>query len=215
MHHIGVPTPRRARPHMRWGVRSRARRRAGACGGGLRERRTRRRPRRSRRRLGRQTGLARRAAHSRGGASARRAGRAADAAQGGSAVDAAIAVQMMLTLVEPPQSSGIGGGLFLMHFDGQRVQAFDGRVRPRRPRPGLICSCAAGGPWPSAMRWSAAVRSARRRAARSEAAHRQHSRLPWARLFEPAIAAAERGVPVSARLALQLRDEARLGSARR
>ena len=45
---------------------------------------------------------------------------------GGSAVDAAVAVQMVLTLVEP-QSSGIGGGAFLLHWDGQRVQAFDGR----------------------------------------------------------------------------------------
>ena len=41
-------------------------------------------------------------------------------------MDAAIAVQMVLSLVEP-QSSGIGGGAFLLHFDGRHVQAFDGR----------------------------------------------------------------------------------------
>ena len=45
---------------------------------------------------------------------------------GGSAIDAAIAVQMVLTLVEP-QSSGIGGGAFLLHSNGAAVEAFDGR----------------------------------------------------------------------------------------
>src|SRR3990172_9339349 len=45
---------------------------------------------------------------------------------GGSVVDAAIVVQMVLTLVEP-QASGIGGGAFLLHWDGQRIDGFDGR----------------------------------------------------------------------------------------
>ena len=45
---------------------------------------------------------------------------------GGSAIDAAIAVQMVLTLVEP-QSSGIGGGTFVLHWNGDAVEAFDGR----------------------------------------------------------------------------------------
>ena len=46
--------------------------------------------------------------------------------EGGAAIDAAVAVQMVLTLVEP-QSSGIGGGAFLLHWDGTTVQAWDGR----------------------------------------------------------------------------------------
>src|SRR5690349_1244129 len=45
---------------------------------------------------------------------------------GGSAIDAAIAVQMVLALVEP-QSSGIAGGTFLLHYDGKDVEAYDGR----------------------------------------------------------------------------------------
>lgn len=127
--------------------------------------------------------------------------------EGGSAVDAAVAVQMMLTLVEP-QSSGIGGGLFLMHHDGARVQAFDGREtapaaagpdlflrggRPMAFREALVGGRSVGTP--------GVLRAL-------EMAHRQHGRLPWARLFEPAIAAAERGVPVGARLAHLLAEPA-------
>ena len=59
--------------------------------------------------------------------------------KGGSAIDAAIATQLVLTLVEP-QSSGIGGGAFLMYYDGKQVQAFDGRETAPASRPTNTCS---------------------------------------------------------------------------
>jgi len=119
---------------------------------------------------------------------------------GGSALDAAIAVQLVLGLVEP-QSSGIGGGAFLLHFDGQRVQAFDGReTAPAGARTDLLL-----GEDSKPLPFDEAVVSGRSigvpGAVRMlEAAHRQHGQLPWARLFEPAIALAEQGFKVSPRL---------------
>lgn len=119
---------------------------------------------------------------------------------GGSAIDAAVAVQMVLTLVEP-QSSGIGGGAFLLHWDGRRVQAFDGRetapasvdeglfLRPDA-RPMDFVQAVIGG---RSVGVPGAVRML-------ELVHRQHGRLPWARLFEPAIALAEQGFELSPRL---------------
>ncbi len=122
---------------------------------------------------------------------------------GGSAVDAAIAAQMVLTLVEP-QSSGIGGGAFLMHYAaGDRtVTSWDGReTAPAAARPDLFLA-ADGTP----LRFYDAVLGGRSvgvpGAVRMlEAAHRAHGRLPWARLFEPAIRLAGEGFRVSPRLA--------------
>lgn len=122
--------------------------------------------------------------------------------QGGSAVDAAIAVQVMLGLVEP-QSSGIGGGAFMLRFDAAHgdIVTYDGReTAPSAATPDLFVT---GAGEPMAF-WDAVV------GGRSvgvpgtlrmlELAHRQHGKLPWALNFEPAIALAERGFPVSPRL---------------
>lgn len=127
--------------------------------------------------------------------------------EGGSSVDAAIAVQMVLTLVEP-QSSGIGGGAFLVHFDGQRVQTFDGReTAPAGARDDLFM-----GSDQQALSFPTAVVGGRcvgvPGVVRMLAlAHAQHGRLPWARLFDPAIRLAEQGFVVSPRLARLIAED--------
>jgi len=127
---------------------------------------------------------------------------------GGSAIDAAIAVQMVLGLVEP-QSSGIGGGAFLLYFDGKQVQAFDGRetapaavddklfLRPDGRAMGLRESVVGG----RAVGVPGVLRML-------EMAHKLHGKRPWPELFQPAIALAENGFPVSARLNALLRGDA-------
>ncbi len=126
---------------------------------------------------------------------------------GGSAVDAAIAVQMVLTLVEP-QSSGIAGGTFLMHWNGRAVEAFDGREtapaaatenlflkpdgKPMTFYEGVIGGRSVGTPGTLRM---------------LEMAHKQYGKLPWATLFEPAILLAEQGFRVSPRLNTLLRED--------
>ncbi|HSM22274.1 MAG TPA: gamma-glutamyltransferase family protein [Rubrivivax sp.] len=126
---------------------------------------------------------------------------------GGSALDAAIAVQAVLALVEP-QSSGIGGGAFLMHWDdwdGAEVQAWDGRETAPAAAGERLLLAPDGQPLP----FGEAVFGGRAVGTPGvlkmlEAAHRRHGRLPWARLFEPAISLADSGFPVGPRLHGQL-----------
>ena len=121
---------------------------------------------------------------------------------GGSALDAAIAVQMVLNLVEP-QSSGIGGGAFLLYWDAaaERISVFDGReTAPAAARPDRFLR-ADGAPMslPEAIGSgnSIGIPGVLRML---QLAHGKHGRLPWRRLFEPAIRLAEQGFAVSPRL---------------
>jgi len=119
---------------------------------------------------------------------------------GGSAIDAAIAVQMVLTLVEP-QSSGIGGGALVLHHDGKKVEAYDGReTAPSaateklfldtqgKPLPfmdGVVSGLSVGVPGTLTV---------------LEMAHKEHGKLPWATLIQPVIQLAEEGFKLSPRL---------------
>lgn len=123
--------------------------------------------------------------------------------EGGSAVDAAIAAELVLGLVEP-QSSGIGGGGFMLVYDAesQRVGGYDGReVAPAGATPTMFLD-EAGQPLPFLdAQTSGRSTGAPLLVAMLKLAHDDHGRLPWARLFEPAIALAEDGFVVSPRLA--------------
>lgn len=129
---------------------------------------------------------------------------------GGSAVDAAIAVQMVLTLVEP-QSSGIGGGAFLLHFNGRAVEAFDGRETAPAAADERLFLGADGKP----LAFYDAVVGGRSVGVPGtvkvlEMAHRQYGKLPWAALFQPAIRLADEGFRVSPRLNTLAKGEAHL-----
>ena len=135
--------------------------------------------------------------------------------EGGSAVDAAIAVQLVLGLVEP-QSSGLGGGAFMLVHDGKsrRLVAYDGRETApaaatpdrflRDGKPMSFFAAVVGG---RAVGVPGVVRLL-------ETAHRRHGRLQWSALFAPAIALAENGFAVSPRLHALIAAERHLTQAR-
>ncbi len=126
--------------------------------------------------------------------------------EGGSAVDAAIAMQMVLALVEP-QSSGLGGGAFIVSYDAKRrrISTIDGR----ETAPAAVTSqlfIKDGKP----LGFADAVNSGLSVGVPGvlhalELAHQRHGRLPWARLLQPAIRLAEEGFAVSPRLHAQIK----------
>lgn len=123
-------------------------------------------------------------------------------AQGGSAVDAAIATQLVLTLVEP-QSSGIGGGTFMLYYNKQhnKLTSFDGRETAPSHADETLFLDENG----NAAPWIEAVVGGRSVGVPGilhafATAHKQYGKLAWAELFKPAIALAEQGFEVSPRL---------------
>jgi gamma-glutamyltranspeptidase/glutathione hydrolase len=122
--------------------------------------------------------------------------------QGGSAVDAAIAVQLVLSLVEP-QSSGLGGGTFMLHWhkETQQLTTFDGRETAPQAATSELFLNAKGKP----LKWSDAVVGGKSVGvpgllAALNKGHEQFGILPWEVLFQPAINLAENGFVVSPRL---------------
>ncbi|OZF55780.1 gamma-glutamyltransferase [Rhodococcus sp. 14-2470-1b] len=133
-------------------------------------------------------------------------------ADGGTAADALIAAQTVLGLVEP-QSSGIGGGAFLLYYDAASgdIQAYDGRevapaaatgdylryiddVNRTVPQPDARSSGRSIGV-PGVMRML-------------EQAHADHGKQDWAELFDPAVALADNGFEISPRMAQSIADSA-------
>ena len=129
---------------------------------------------------------------------------------GGTVIDAAVAIQAVLGLVEP-QSSGVGGGAFLLYRDGQSglLTTYDGReMAPKGARPDMFLG-ADGQP----LSYGEAVTSGRATGtpgaiAALYLAHQGHGKLPWAKLFDPAVKLAKDGFVISPRLGHYLDSKA-------
>ena len=136
---------------------------------------------------------------------------------GGGAADAAVAVQAALGLVEP-QSSGLGGGAFLLYYDAQtgQVSAFDGReTAPAGATPDMFLN-EAGEP----LSYADAVTSGRATGVPGAVAmlgrvHGRYGRLPWSALFDASIRAAEQGFTVPQRLGALREQQVSAGNAAR
>lgn len=132
--------------------------------------------------------------------------------KGGSATDAAMAIMLALAVIEP-QSSGIGGGGFLVHHDGRSgaLATIDGReTAPRSAPPALFL-----GPDGKPLPFSQAVPGGKSvgvpgNIALMQKAHAKWGKLPWASLFTPAIRLARDGFVVSKPLAAALKNAASL-----
>ena len=144
-----------------------------------------------------------------------RASRAAVAVlkAGGSAVDALVSAQAVLAVVEP-QSSGLAGGGFLMHWDArqQQLQVLDGReVAPLSSRPDdLLQPSGEPLPWREATSRPQAI-GVPGTVALLWDVHQQHGRLPWATTLQPAIRLARDGFRPSPRLRRSIGIAQRIG----
>ncbi|HRD76611.1 MAG TPA: gamma-glutamyltransferase [Hyphomicrobiaceae bacterium] len=127
---------------------------------------------------------------------------------GGSAVDAAIATQLVLNLVEP-QSSGLGGGAFIVVWDvkSKQLRSYDGReTAPAATTANRFVVNGGVLPFDTAVGSGLSV-GVPGLARVMELAHQKHGRLPWAKLFEPALKLADNGFQVSPRLSRLLNSQ--------